>query len=887
MKLIFPLILLSFLFNVCSAQFPQSGGGNRRGGGQMMNSGHLYGKVVDDKTGKPIEFAAVQLFGNKFDKETKTIKTGLVNGQLTQTNGDFSLDSVAVMGEYTLKITAMGYKAYEQKVSFNLNMQQGNMQSAMGAIDKDLGNIKLSIDAVNLPAATVTEITPAYEMKIDKKVYNVEKSLVTTGGTAEDVLKNVPSVNVDIDGNVTLRNAAPQLFVDGRPTTLTIDQIPADAIQSVEVITNPSAKYDASGGGAGILNIVLKRERRIGYNGNVRAGVDSRGRANLGGDINARQDKINVFLSGMLNQRKSKSTNETTRETFAQGMSQDSLKFNQNGTSASTGLFGFGRLGFDYFIDNRNTLTVTGMYHHGSFDSKDDIITKTDTFGILADVPFEGSSTRHNENNRDFENKGGSIAYKHNYPKDGKEWTADVNYNASNSQNEGNYFIRNYDSGNNLIGTEIKQRQKGDSKIYFTTMQTDYTNPVTDKMKIEAGGRTSIRNYDNSTQNMVYDYSFSDYGVVPSPYDRYKFTDQVYAAYFTFTNQLKKFGYQAGLRAESSYYNGELTDVNRTFTHTYPVSLFPSAFLSYKLNDKNDVQLNYTRRINRPTFFQLLPYTDYSDSLNLSRGNPDLKPEFANSFELSWQKTFSRKNTLILSTYLKNSYDLITKFQLQEFDTVLHRPLIISTYENANSSYAYGAELTAQNTITKWWDLSLNLNAYNSSINSSNLATGLTNEQFSWFGKLNSTFRFLKNFSLQLTGDYQSKTSLQVSSGGGGGDRGGRTGGMGGGGGFFGGSSSTAQGYILPSYGLDAALKYEFLKNKMASLTLNVNDILKTRKNETFSESPFFTQTTLRRRDPQIVRLTFSYRFGKFDVSLFKRKNMKGGNDTPDLQGGM
>jgi outer membrane receptor protein involved in Fe transport len=889
MRFFIPLSFFLLLSCFSYAQFPQGpGGGTRKGGGQMMNAGHLYGKIVDEKSNKPIEFAAVQLFGNKFDKETKTIKEGLVNGQLTQTNGDFSLDSVAVMGEYTLKVSALGYKPYEQKVSFKMNAQQGNMQSAMGAIDKDLGNIKLSIDAVNLPAATVTETTPAYEMKIDKKVYNVEKSLVTTGGTAEDVLKNVPSVNVDIDGNVTLRNSSPQLFVDGRPTTLTIDQIPADAIQSVEVITNPSAKYDASGGGAGILNIVLKKNRRIGYNGNVRAGVDSRGRANLGGDINARQDKINVFLSGMLNQRKSKSTNETDRLTFDPNPLSDvlypSLQIAQNGTSTSTGLFGFGRGGFDYFMDNRNTLTLTGMYHHGSFTSHDFINTITDS---IFPTGMRISSSRDNTNERDFENVGGSLAYKHNYPKDGKEWTADVNYNASNSQNEGNYFIRNYDSSNNLIGSEIRQRQEGDSKIYFTTMQTDYSNPVTDKMKVEAGARTSIRNYDNSTQNLLFVDSVNDYTMNPTPYDHYQFTDQVYAAYFTFTNQLKKFGYQAGLRAESSYYNGELLDVNRTFTHTYPVSLFPSAFFSYKLNEKNDVQLNYTRRINRPNFFQLLPYTDYSDSLNLSRGNPDLKPEFTNSFELSWQKTFSRKNTLILSTYLKNSYDLITKFQIQEFDPFLNHPVIISTYENANSSYAYGAELTAQNTITKWWDLSLNINAYNSSINGSNLAQDLTNEQFSWFGKLNSTFRFLKNFSLQVTGDYQSKTSLQVSSGGGGGDRGSRMGSMGGGGGFFGGSSSTAQGYTQPSYSMDAALKYEFLKNKMASLTLNVNDIFKTRKNETYSESPFFTQTTIRRRDQQVFRLNFSYRFGKFDVSLFKRKNTKGGNDVPDLQGGM
>jgi outer membrane receptor protein involved in Fe transport len=696
-------------------------------------------------------------------------------------------------------------------------------------------------------------------------------------------LKNVPSVNVDIDGNVTLRNAAPQVFVDGRPTTLTIDQIPADAIQSIEVITNPSAKYDASGGTGGILNIILKKNRRIGYNGSVRAGVDSRGRANMGADLNARQDKMNVFVSGMLNQRKSKSTNETDRTTFGHGPMQDttsipSLHFIQNGNSTSTGLFSLGRAGFDYFMDNRNTLTASASYHHGNFSSTDDISTKTDT--LLPAGIRSSFTTRSNTNDRDFENIGGALSFKHIYPKEGKEWTADANYNGSKAKNDGKYSIHNFDSNDNPIGSEIKQRQKVNSIIDFTTVQTDYVNPLKDKSKIEAGARGAIRNYNSASQNLLYNYSLSDYEIITTPFDHYQFTDQVYAGYVTFTNQLKKIGYQAGLRAESSYYNGELTDVHRTFTRTYPVSLFPSAFLSYKVNEKNDVQLNYARRINRPSFFQLLPYTDYSDSLNLSRGNPDLKPEFTNSLELSWQKTFSRKNTVITSIYYKNTNDLITRFQVQEFDTVLNRPAIISTYLNANSSYAYGAELTAQNTITTWWDVSFNINAYNSTINGSNLAINLSNEQFSWFTKLNSTFRFLKNFSLQLTGDYQSKTSLQMSSGSS--ERGGRGGGMGGGG-FYGGSSSTAQGYTQPSYVVDAALKYEFLKNKMASLTLNVSDIFKTRRNETFSESPFFTQTTIRKRDQQIFRLNFNYRFGKFDVSLFKRKNTKGSNEVPDM----
>ncbi len=212
------------------------------------------------------------------------------------------------MAAYKLKVTAIGYKTIEQKAAFELNManaKSGDMSSMLNAVDKDLGNIKLEVDAQMLKGVVVTASTPQLTMNIDRKVFNVEKNLTSTGGTAVDVMKNVPSVGVDIDGNVTLRNAAPQIFVDGRPSTLSLDQIPADAIASVELITNPSAKFDASGGGSGIVNIVLKKNRKAGYNGNVRASIDSRGRPGAGGDFNVKQGKINFFANTMIGLRKS------------------------------------------------------------------------------------------------------------------------------------------------------------------------------------------------------------------------------------------------------------------------------------------------------------------------------------------------------------------------------------------------------------------------------------------------------------------------------------------------------------------------------------------------------------------------------------------------------
>ncbi len=831
-----------------------------------MNVGHFYGRVVDAKTKKGIEFASVQLTRSGMDTVTHQPKDELISGQLTGNNGDFSLDKLPVFGQFTISITAIGYTIYQQKISFNLKAGQGNMQQMMNMVDKDLGNISMQATAITLEGVTVTDEIPTYELKIDKKVYNVGKDQFAAGGTAEDVLKNVPSVNVDIDGNVSVRNSSPQLFVDGRPTTLTIDQIPADAIESVEVITNPSAKYDASGGSGGILNIILKKNRRMGYNGAIRGGVDSRERVNFGGNLNARENKINLFVSGMLNQRKSQMLGNTERDYL---ISNPDMNLFQRDTAITNGFFGFGRAGFDWFMDNRNTLSLSGMYGHGSFSPTDNLTTVTDTL-----LPSETVTTSYNRitnSTRYFNNTGASLAFKHLYPKDGKTLSADGSYYYSTTSNSGDYQTNYFDVNHLPLKNSILQQQKGSGIVQTGTVQTDYTNPITEHLKLEAGIRGSFKSYTSSINNYLYNVGADEYQLVPTNVSDYKYTDQVYAAYITVTRQIKKFGFQAGLRSESSFYNGEIINSHSKFSNSYPVSLFPSAFSTYQLNENNSFQINYSRRINRPTFFQLIPYTDYTDSLNLTKGNADLNPEFVNSIEANWQKIFNRNNNILTSLYFKNTTGLITNFQTIEYDSVLKRNTIISTYENALSAYAYGVELTTQNSFTKWFDVSVNFNAYNSFINGSNLEDNLNNQQFSWFTKVNSTFRMPHNLTLQITGDYRSKTALQVS-----GNTEGRHGG------YWGGTTTTAQGYVNPTYGVDASLKYDFLKNKAASLTLSVSDIFKTRITSTYSESIFFTQTTERRRDPQVFRLNFNYRFGKFDTSLLKRKNIPQ-NDMPDL----
>jgi outer membrane cobalamin receptor len=847
--------IFSLLFNICLyAQFPQGMQGRN------ANIGRIYGKVIDNSTGKGLEFATVRLMTTKFDTLSKAPKQSLVTGQITQSNGEFNLEQVPVMGQLTLIISAIGYQTIEQKIAF-----EKPVAGKMPVFEKDLGNIRIKPDSVLLQEVVIDGSEPLVKMAIDKKIFNVEKNIVSEGGTAEDVLKTVPSLSVDMDGNVTLRNSSPQIFVDGKLSTLTIDQIPADAIQSIEVITNPSAKYDASGGMGGIVNIVLKKDRKIGFNGSVRAGIDMRGRVNTNADLNIREGKVNFFISGNLNQRRSISYSETTRNNLF-GTTPTNL--NQISNAIMDRQFMSGRTGFDWFLSNRSTITVSQSFMRGDFNPKDNLNIQNDSLyntGIMSSF-----SDRNSETKRYFNNFGTSLLFKHLFPKEGREFTADVNYNGSRSASQNDIVTNNYDNNNSFVNS-ITQRQNNKGSNNFITAQADYTNPIGDNKKIETGVRFSYRDFTTNNQNSILNTTTDAYQEIPGFSNNYRFLDQVYAAYATYTQSIGKFGYQIGLRGESSDYVGTLISTNQTFRNQYPISLFPSTFLEYRFNEKNNLQLNYSRRVNRPTFFNLIPFVDYSDSLNLSKGNPALRPEFTHSVELSYLKDLGKNNSILTSAYFKNSTDLITRYQVFEYNDVLERMVLMNTYANANSSYAYGLEFTFKNNIKKWIDITTNINLFNSIINGNNITANLENEMFSWFAKVNANFKLPKSFSLQLSGDYRSKAALQMGGGGG-------HGGMGG----WGGPSSSAQGYIGERYGIDIALKKDFW-NRKASITLNVSDVFKTEKNINHTESPLFMQDSWRIRDQRFFRINFSYRFGKFDSSIFRRKNTRVNTEGMDM----
>ena len=568
MKNIYILISLVLIQMSAKAQIPAAAAG-ARAGGATMNQGHFYGKIVDENK-KGIEGVTLQIKGSKFDPITKKTTEAILGTMLTAANGDFSFINLPVMGNFKLNISSIGYKKLVKELSFGIKMGGGqSMQAMMALVDKDLGNIKLEQDATQLQSVTVTSSAkPQFEMGIDRKIFNVDKNLASTGQTAVEVMKNIPNLNVDIDGNVTLRNATPTLLIDNRPTTLTLDQIPSDIIDRVEIITNPSAKYDASGGNAGILNIVLKKNKKNGYNGGLRTGIDMRGRITGGGDLNLRSNKINFSASGNLRNNKSISTIDNYRDILLTPIPNSISTYTDNiGLSA----FSFYRAGFDYLIDNRNTFSLFGNIVKGDFEN-----ASTQTIdSIFNGVNRDNNIALNNNSIFSFLNKGAQASFKHLFAEAGHDLSADFNYNESTNDN------------NSLINsTIINQRTIGSGYNKNYTSNIDYERLLKNDVKFEAGIRVNNRSEFNARDQ------FRNEILVNSISNQLKYNEQVLAAYTNLGGKKDNLSYQLGFRVENREYTVNV--LNKQGQDSLeskiklPISLFPSAFISYKLNDQND-----------------------------------------------------------------------------------------------------------------------------------------------------------------------------------------------------------------------------------------------------------------------------------------------------------
>ena len=478
---------------------PKAGAGN-------MNMGRYYGKIVDANK-KGIDGATLQIKGTKYDPITKKTSETILGTQLTASNGDFSFENLPVMGNLKLVISAIGYKKIENTLSFNIKMGGGqSMQEMMAMVDKDLGNIKLEEDPTDLKSVTVTSTArPQFEMGIDRKIFNVDKNIVSSGQTAVEVMKSIPNLNVDIDGNVTLRNATPTLLIDNRPTTLTMDQIPADIIDKVEIITNPSAKYDASGGNAGILNIVLKKNRKNGYNGGIRTGIDMRGKFSGGGDLNIRDSKLNFSLSANSFGRKSITNSTNNRQILGTALPTFA---NTTNDGKRNGSFNTYRGGLDYLPDNRNTFSLYGTISQGgSLSSGDQVIDS-----LIGNL--KKNYTLSNSSNFNYLNNGTQISFKHLFAEKGHEITADFNYNGSS-----------LDTWSKINSSFLNQQSNGIGDRTTYTTNIDYAREFKNEIKFEAGFRLNVRSDFNSRDQ------FRNNIFLGSISNKFKFGEDVTAGY--------------------------------------------------------------------------------------------------------------------------------------------------------------------------------------------------------------------------------------------------------------------------------------------------------------------------------------------------------------------
>jgi outer membrane receptor protein involved in Fe transport len=815
-----------------------------------VNSNRIYGKLIDKNTGKPVEAASVQLFANEAAN-----KDSLITGMLTRANGDFSFDQLPSLKSFKLIISAIGYTQIDQEVSpdFGKAADQKKFRN-------DLGNISLEAEIKQLGNVVVTSVKPALEMGIDRKIFNASKSMVATGGTAIDLMKNIPSVSVDVDGNVTLRNSSPQIFVDGRPTILSLDQIPADNIERVELITNPSAKFDAASSG-GIINIVLKKNKRIGLNGLATIGVGLPKIANGNLNLNVRQGKFNFFVSGGYNQSGGKARGEAQRQNKVNGVVND--YFNQESVNDRIRRFGSLRIGADYFLDNRNTISVTQQIGTGRFGY--DEVQNQDYLDAARNPLYYGSRTA--DGKATFKRNGTNLNYKHNFPETGRELTVDVNYNYGSSTDRSDILNAFTYPDGQIYRPSSLVNNRGASNSDQVIFQADYADPIGENGKIELG----IRSYHNLFNSRFDAFANNNGQQQKLPLsNNYEYKEMVNALYGTYSNKIGKFSYQAGLRAEYSRFNGLLVDSAFKFGYEYPSklkniwnALFPSLFVTHELNEKDQLQFNYSRRIRRPNFWQLNPFIDINDPANLRQGNPALRPEFVNSFELNYSHNYKSGNWLGV-LYFRNNPDDITEFsdtittqQYLELENAGVNPnAILNTYINAGTTNRYGAEFTVQHKIGKNFDITPTVNLQYRTVRARINDLDLSNEGFNWDTKLSMNYKIetaksslFNGLGFQLLGEYESAEVIP-------------------------------QGKRRPQYSVDYAMRKDFLKDNKATITFSVNDVFNTRRWGTIYDTETFYQESYRRWSVRSFRISFSYKFGKSDFSLSNKKREN--NDSLD-----
>ncbi len=787
---------------------------------------NLSGKIVDGQTSIPLDFVNVALY--------RVDESAPLTGVVTDASGDFFISQVA-NGKYVLQVSFIGYDTYSR--NFTVNGQ-----------DVSFGTIRLAEENNVLSEVEVVGQGSQVRFEIDRKVFSVDQNIASAGGSVTEVLENIPSVEVDQEGNISLRNnESVEVWINGKPSGLTTDnraqilqQMPAESIESVEIITNPSAKYNPEGT-AGIINLVLKKDRKAGYYGSVSGGImypeGTRPGGNLGVNINYNSSKLNLFANvSYMDMRRQGGSNSDLQnfdgDTYTYETRTDDsdlTRLLQNSTSTSNRNGFFFRGGADYYINDKNSIGISGFGMLGGGGSTSEIdylqyyMNRTDTLRDYGRYNTEDSRHRGLNVNLD---------YTHEWRK-GHNLLVSASYSLFRRDNEKVYLQQ--DVYPTLSEQTTLQNDGGlDKRV---ELKADYTNNFSETGRLEAGWQTTLMWRDSWSDG--YDVTSGTSVPMEAYFNTFNYWEQIHSLYVTYGERFwDKFSAQVGLRGEymlrdmvSYGYGGEevsLGEYNKTY-----FQLFPSVYLGYALTERDELQLNYSRRVNRPRGWQINSFKDYSDSTNISFGNPALNPEFASAFELNYLHSWDN-HTLMASLYYRFTDDVIQEVSYRNIDA----GNMESTFINIAQSNNAGLELISKNRIFKILNLTTSLNLYYAYMGGgtyTNPQSGITesiseSSSFSWDASIMGSFMFSSTFTGQVMARYRSPRVL-------------------------------AQGTTVGNYTIDLGLRKTFFDRKL-NVSLNVRDLLNSRRRSSETWGSGFWEKAESYWSGRTYGLTLTYNFG-------------------------
>jgi iron complex outermembrane recepter protein len=767
--------------------------------------------ATDEKVG--IEFATAVLMKAKDSTIFKATNTNGFGGAMFN-NVPF--------GNYYVKVMQVGFVP---NFSQSFTLSEANKELR-------LPKVLLTKDSKVLKTVNIVGEKSDYQNGLDKKVYNVDKNITNAGGTATDLLQNIPSVNVDMDGKVSLRGSEQiRIMIDGKLSGITatnpqaaLQQMPASMIEQIEIITNPGAKYDAEGMG-GIINIITKKGNNIGWslNGQLSAGTNDKYGAGIGG--NYRNDKIN--FSGNYNFR---SENRFSRAFSKQiALDTNALNFESKLSGLNKSMVNNIRLSNDFYLDKYNTITIGGGYNTRSQSGQD----RSDFDQSSANGRFDSLyyvSNKTIEGNKTYD---GNFEYRY-YDAEAKQ-TFSINMNQSNieRENETKSYSQQSDERNNYF-----RKNNVIGNVYLTTLQMDYAQPI-GKGKLDAGLKFTQRFSKANQGGNKLDFISNTFSVDPSLINDYDYNEQVPAAYTQYSMSIGKWDMQAGLRYEHTLVNINNRTYDSVVNNNYG-KLFPSGFLKYKIKQGRDIQLSYTRRINRPGIEALNPIVDNSNPLNLRIGNPYLKPELINSLDLSYS-TFVKIFSFTSSVYYRKSTNVQSFFRTVD---PVNPQIAITQFKNFATSDNIGTELTLRTAIGKQGNVMLNVNGFYNKINASNIEGALQSDGYNWNSRLVGNYKFKTNTNIQLSAFYMSPVIRP-------------------------------QGSFQGMNGVDLGLRQEFLKGKI-NVSLNVTDIFDIREFKITNKTNQLDFVGTRKRESRIATLALQWKIGSIEDKDDKRKGKRG-----------